>query len=120
MRDLVCEKDLDLFGRETDDPLEILSQDLYHRLIELYGSNPDDTDRGVGIVSMLSGAIEDVDPSAVIEADFRKDDRVVSASAKVDPIPEVPGGYRIQIEVEAEEAIYLEVEVRNGQIVLVS
>lgn len=116
MRDLVCEMDLDLFGRETEDPLEILSQDLYHRLIELYGSNPDDPDRGVGIASMLSGTAEDVDPGAAIEADFRKDDRVVSVSARVEPIPEVSGGYRIQIEVEAEEAIYLEAELIDGQV----
>ena len=104
MPDLVCDRDLDLFGRETDDPLEILGQDLYHRLAESYGSNPDDVDRGVGLGGMLSGALEDVDLQSAIESDFAKDDRVASSRATITPLAE-RGGYRIAIEVQAVDGI---------------
>ncbi|XYH94942.1 hypothetical protein ACMHYB_45095 [Sorangium sp. So ce1128] len=47
--------DVDAFATETSDPFEEFKQDKYHRLTEEYGSNPDDTDRGVGLTDMLSG-----------------------------------------------------------------
>lgn len=108
-------KDLDLFGRETTDPLEVLGQDLYHRLVELYGSNPDDVDRGVGIVDALSGIVDNRDLAGEIRADFKKDDRVAEAEVKVTPMAETPGGYRIAIRVQTVDGILpLEVEVVDG------
>ena len=49
MADLLCLDDLDLFATEIDDPIGELEQDLYHRLIELPGTNPDDVNRGLGL-----------------------------------------------------------------------
>ncbi|MGK3987469.1 hypothetical protein WME99_30800 [Sorangium sp. So ce136] len=50
LADLVGFDDVDAFATETSDPLEEFKQDKYHRLTEEYGSNPDDTDRGVGLL----------------------------------------------------------------------
>lgn len=97
-------RDLDPFGRETTDPLEILDQDLYHRLVEVYGSNPDDADRGVGIVDALSG-VEGRDLASEIRADSLKDDRVAEVRATVSPMGDVVGGYRISIEVQAVDGV---------------
>lgn len=105
MPDLVCMRDLDLWGRETTDELEILDQDLFHRLIELYGSNPDDEDRGVGVTSALSGIITDRDIAGEIRTDFAKDDRVTSTAVTITPIPETTGGFDIRIRVRVGEDI---------------
>lgn len=98
-------RDLDLWGRETTDELEILDQDLFHRLIELYGSNPDDEDRGVGVTSALSGIITDRDIAGEIRTDFAKDDRVTSTAVTITPIPETTGGFDIRIRVRVGEDI---------------
>lgn len=81
--DLVCLDDLDEFASETDDELEQLAQDLEHRLLEEYGSNPDDEDRGVGLLSRLSSTDDERKIARLIEADFVKDDRVLSVVASV-------------------------------------
>lgn len=81
--DLVCREDLDEFASETDDEFEQLAQDLEHRLLEEYGSNPDDEDRGVGIMSRLSGSDDPNMIARLIEADFHKDDRVLSCVVAV-------------------------------------
>jgi hypothetical protein len=82
--DLVCREDLDPFAAETDDELEQLAQDLEHRLLEDYGSNPDDEDRGVGLLSRLSGTDSPLMIARLIEADFLKDDRVLTCEAIVE------------------------------------
>lgn len=115
MQDLICSSDLDLFGRETTDPLEVLAQDLFHRLTETYGSNPDDVDRGVGIVDALSGIVEDRDIGAEIRADFLKDDRVSDVRVTVTQIPEVAGGQRIATLVQTVDGILpLDVTIVDG------
>lgn len=81
--ELVCRDDLDEFASETDDELEQLAQDLEHRLLEDYGSNPDDEDRGVGLMSRLSGTDSPTMIGRLIEADFLKDDRVATCVALV-------------------------------------
>lgn len=81
--DLSCFDDLDESASETDDEMLLLEQDLYHRLLEDYGSNPDDADRGVGIMSLISGSFDAVTIGRKIEADFSKDDRVLSCEAVV-------------------------------------
>jgi hypothetical protein len=81
--DLVCQDDLDEFGGETDDELEQLAQDLLHRLLEDYGSNPDDEERGVGLMSRLSGTDSPTMIARLIEADFLNDDRVLTCVATV-------------------------------------
>lgn len=81
--DLVWRDDLDEFASETDDELEQLAQDLEHRLLEEYGSNPDDEDRGVGLMSRLSGSDEPAKIARLIEADFHKDERVLTCVVNV-------------------------------------
>lgn len=81
--DLVCGEDLDEYASETDDELDQLAQDLEHRLFEDYGSNPDDEDRGVGLLSCLSGTDNPTVVGRLIEADFMKDERVLSCIATV-------------------------------------
>lgn len=81
--ELVCRDDLDEFASETDDELDQLAQDLEHRLIEEYGSNPDDEDRGVGLLSRLSGSDSPAMIGRLIEADFHKDPRVLTCVALV-------------------------------------
>lgn len=81
--DLVCLDDLDEFAAETDDELALFAQDLEHRLLEEYGSNPDDEDRGVGLMSRLSGTDEPSMIARLIEADFFKDPRVLTCVVDV-------------------------------------
>lgn len=81
--ELVCRDDLDEFASETDDELDQLAQDLEHRLLEEYGSNPDDEDRGVGLLSRLSGTDNPAMIGRLIEADFHKDPRVLTCIALV-------------------------------------
>jgi hypothetical protein len=81
--DLVCLDDLDEFVSETDDEHELLAQDVLHRLLEEYGSNPDDEDRGVGLLDRLSGHDSPIFIARLIEADLVKDDRVLTCVADV-------------------------------------
>jgi hypothetical protein len=81
--DLVCLDDLDEFASETDDELEQLAQDIEHRLLEDYGSNPDDEDRGVGLMSRLSGHDDATMIARLIEADLVKDERIFTCVATV-------------------------------------
>lgn len=90
--------DVDLFGGELDDPLAELEQDLWHRLIEPPGSNPDDLDRGVGLIGMLSsGFVGQGVLQSLIAADFKKDKRVANIAVNVTELG--VGQYRIDIAV---------------------
>lgn len=99
--DLLCFEDVDSYARETTDPVVELEQDLFHRLLEAPGENPDDEDRGVGLVDMLSGPIEPERLSARIAADFKKDPRVTNARATLTELEE--GVFRVAIEIQANE-----------------
>lgn len=100
MSDIRCSDDMDFFGEETDDALEDLSQDLYHRLIEDYGSNLDDPDRGLGLKDLLSGTL---DPNLTqrIEAELRKDGRVSEVLATI--TTQADGSFRVEVQVVADE-----------------
>lgn len=81
--DLRGYEDLDEFMSETDDPLVELSQDVFHRMIEGYGSNLDiDADASLGLETVLHGDLE-VIQSSLIEAGLRKDDRIDNAKAVI-------------------------------------
>ncbi len=83
--DLVCENDLDPFGRETTSDLQTLIQDVYHLLKEWPGSNPDDPDRGIGVDQYLSGTANDLGKMcSLIEAQLSEDDRIDSAKTTLD------------------------------------
>lgn len=92
--------DVDRFGAETEDELENLEQDLFHRLIEPRGSNIDDPDRGLGLEDMLSGPV-DSRLKKKIEVELLKDERVTAVTAEITEIEE--GSFRIEISVEANE-----------------
>lgn len=100
--DLRCFDDLDLFGEETANPLEELEQDLYHRLITPPGRNPDDPDGGIGLLDLLSGDYDISIPSR-IEAEIRKDTRVLAVAVLVTEVAN--GQYRVQIDVQADEGV---------------
>lgn len=100
MADLVWRDDLDVFASETDDELEELAQDLEHRLFEDYGSNPDDEDRGVGLLSRLSGTDSPEMIGRMIEADFVKDDRVLTCVAKVTRSAPDPAGVVAHVDID--------------------
>lgn len=114
--DGLCLDDIDLFGAELDDPLAELAQDLYHRLIEAPGSNLDDPARGYGLEGRLSAAgTGQSEATAIehgIEAEFRKDDRVLDVRAPLSS--PAAGEYRVDIQIMADEGKLGIVLVKDG------
>lgn len=114
--DGLCLDDIDLFGAELDDPLAELAQDLYHRLIEAPGSNLDDPARGYGLEGRLSAAgTGQSEATAIehgIEAEFRKDDRVLDVRASLSS--PAAGEYRVDIQIMADEGKLGIVLVKDG------
>lgn len=100
--ELVCRDDLDEFASETDDELEQFAQDLEHRLFEDYESNPDDEDRGVGLLSRLSGTDSPLMIGRLIEADFLKDERGLTCTATVTREGQGNDGIVAKVEIVAE------------------
>jgi hypothetical protein len=100
--DLIWLDDMDPFGRELDDPLEELKQDVYHRLLELPGSNLDDPERGFGLEDALSGRV-DTRLAARIEAELSKDDDIDTSRVTMTELER--GSYRIEIEVAVSDRI---------------
>lgn len=84
--DLVCVDDLDPFAGETTSDLQTLIQDVYHLLLEIPGSNPDDPDRGIGASTYLSGTLENFKSlPGRIETQLGTDDRISSVSCTITP-----------------------------------
>jgi hypothetical protein len=82
--DLVCVDDLDPLGRETQSDLETLEQDVLHILEEVLGSNLDDPNRGVGLLSILSGNTTILtNMAATIDGQLTKDTRIDASSTAV-------------------------------------
>ncbi len=97
MADGLAFDDLDEFGRELDDPLEELVQDVVHSLIETYGSNPDVLNRGAGLISALSGPANKIATiKAQIESQLHDDNRITRATVDIQPTGE-RGSYAINI-----------------------
>ncbi len=103
--DALCLDDLDQFGGELDDPLAELAQDLYHRVIEAPGSNFDDVARGYGLEGKLSGGNRGAtfltDIKQGLEAEMRKDSRVLEARAEV--TSPATGEYEAHIDIVCDE-----------------
>ena len=83
--DLVCTDDLDANGAETTSDLQAFAQDIYHLMIEAFGSNLADPTGGLGLNSLLSGSAQDakavlatVDP--MIRQDPRTDQSTTTAT----------------------------------------
>ncbi len=87
--------DMDEFGRELDDPLEELVQDVVHGLLETFGSNPDLLTRGAGLLAALSGPANRLGAvKAQIESQLNADNRLTSATVDIQPTSE-RGAYAI-------------------------
>jgi hypothetical protein len=104
MVDGLCLFDLDPEGLELDAPLDELYQDLVHRLLEEPASNLADIDRGVGILGLVSSAVDVSILSSAIEQDFLKDPRVHAVQVSILPIVDAGGGavtgsYNVAIQV---------------------
>mgnify|MGYP006921385996 CR=1 FL=1 len=56
MADVICYDDLDEFGRDLDDPLLELEQDVVHMLLEGYGTNVSAPERSLALDDALGGA----------------------------------------------------------------
>jgi phage baseplate assembly protein W len=98
--DVLCNDDLDLYGRDLDDPMAELEQDVLHALLEPFGSNPDAPERGIGLEAALSGPH---DPALAhrIETMLREDDRI--ADVEVTIAEEAERLSRIEIAITANE-----------------
>lgn len=102
--DLLCELDLDAYGRETTSDLQTLIQDVLHVLIEDLGSNLDDPNRGVGVDNFLSGTQDQLAQlPRIIEDQLAKDDRINTVSANLETQPD--GTFRIRIDIGVAETI---------------
>lgn len=101
MTDLLCGLDLDPYGRELNDPIEELSQDLIHRAIEVPNSNIDEPDRGVGLEETLSGTTAGA-TTRRLESDWKKDDRVTDVRATTTLLER--GSYSMSVDVIANES----------------
>jgi hypothetical protein len=94
--DLVCLDDVDLFARETADPLQQLVQDVYHMLIEKPGTNLDLPTRGIDVYSALSGPVSALKILANrIDQQLPLDPRVDTSSTTI--VQDAYGTYELRI-----------------------
>lgn len=99
MADLVGFEDMDEFAAELDDPIAELEQDVYHRLVESYGSNLDvPAEASIGVGDVLNGAF-DPQLGQRVEAGLKKDDRIDGVQAIV--TRDTSGKFRLSAELEA-------------------
>lgn len=98
--DVLCYEDLDEFGRDLDDPLSELEQDIVHTVLESFGSNPDATERSIALEDALNGP---VDPTLRhrIEAKLNEDPRIDAVRAEMTALG--TSGIRIALTVQADE-----------------
>ncbi len=112
--DLVCLDDLDPFANETTSDLQSLFQDVYHVLVQLPGSNPDDITKGVGVQLYLNGTEDQFATlPSTIEAQFQDDERIESCTVTTPRNPD--GTFRVCIALGvAGSIIPLEYGWQNG------
>jgi hypothetical protein len=104
--DLVCTDDLDANGSETTSDLQGLAQDIYHLLLESYGSNLDDPTKGFGAFTLLSGSSVNLLAAAgSIDSMLRSDSRVDMSKTTVTSTTSSPPSYLISIEIQANGAL---------------
>lgn len=96
--DIVCIDDVDPYASETTSDFQSLQQDIHHLLLELPGSNPDDPDRGIGVLQYLSGTADDLGKlGGRIDSQLRSDDRVTSSKTTVEQLP--TGGFLVSMQI---------------------
>ncbi len=89
--------DMDEFARELDDPIAELDQDVVHILLEVFGSNPDVTTRGVGLVQALSGPANRIPGmEAHAKSQLEDDPRIDRATVTISPT-DARGAYRVDL-----------------------
>jgi len=106
--DLAGYDDIDLLATEIADPIEELRQDVYHRCIEPYGSNPDiEANRSLGLEEVLHGAYDGSLPG-IVQAGLSLDERIEAVKATVDELEgtTTAGGaraVRLNVEIAVDE-----------------
>lgn len=102
MPDVVCFEDLDEFGRDLDDPVEELYQDIVHMLFESFGTNADAPDRSIGLEDALSAP---TDPSLRhrIELKLTDDPRIDAAEATLVSVDDTHTRIDLKIQANATE-----------------
>lgn len=96
--------DLDPFGAETTSDLQNLQQDISTLIIELFNSNLDDPNRGIGIETFLSANANQFSTlSGLIEAQVLQDDRV--SACTVTTTQNGNGAYSIIIQVQVGQTV---------------
>jgi len=106
LTDAVCYDDLDPYGNETTSDAQALSQDVYHILLEVYGSNLDDLARGIGVESWLSASSAKIAAlPSVIDSQLRKDSRITSSRTYLSVLGTSPPSYQINIEIVADGSV---------------
>lgn len=100
--DLLAYDDVDEFGRELDDPLAELEQDVVHMLLESYGTNVDAPTRSIGLEDALSGA---TDPSLRhrIEQALTDDPRIDAAEAELTAVTDSSVRIHLRLQVDTTE-----------------
>ncbi len=78
--DVVCYDDLDEFGRDLDDPVTELEQDIVHMLLESYRTNIDAFERSIGLEDAMSGT-DNAGLRHTIETKLCDDPRIDAAKA---------------------------------------
>lgn len=121
MVDAVCYDDLDRKGAEMDDPVAELEQDFYHRLIEIPGSNPDDIDRGVGLILMMSKGVTTESAQSFahrIDAEGKKDERIDHVDTSFTDLGD--GKWRLDIALFPQGALQLLADTKANTITRVT
>lgn len=95
--DVICFDDLDLFGRETEDELIILEQDVYHRLFQEQGTNLDDLNCGLGLFVILSGPFDPGIKEKMV-AELLKDDRIDATEVAITELGQ--GRFKVEVGVQ--------------------
>lgn len=104
VQEVVCLYDVDRFARECRSDLEALVQDVLHILLEEFGSNLDVPDRGIGIMSLLSGSVANLRAvSQRIDQQLPRDSRIDTSSTDTTQDPD--GTYRIRIQIGVKGAV---------------
>lgn len=103
--DAVCYEDL-ANGNETTSDAQALSQDIFHILLEVYGSNLDDPARGIGVEGWLSASAAKISAlPSIIDSQLGKDSRITSSTSKLLVLGTSPPSYQINIEIVASGSV---------------
>jgi hypothetical protein len=98
--DALCYDDLDEFGRDIDDPIAELEQDIVHMVFESYGSNCSAPDRSIGLDDALSGPF-DTALKHRIETKLADDPRIDAAKATL--TDQTGGVVTIRLDIQADQ-----------------